>query len=57
MVNKPVKDVVVDTNVIKLYNNPGDPLIRAFFLWIRDHGTLTISQNYSSSMEALVIET
>jgi hypothetical protein len=44
MANKPVKDIVVDTNVIKLYNNPGDPLIRALFFWIRDHGTLTISQ-------------
>ena len=44
MTNRLLKDVVVDTNVIRLYETPDDPIIKAFFLWIRDHGTLTVSK-------------
>jgi hypothetical protein len=44
MAKQPIKDIVVDTNVIRLYNNPADPLIRAFFFWIANRGTLTVSQ-------------
>jgi hypothetical protein len=38
------RDIVVDTNIIRLYANPDDPLIRALFVWIRDFGTLALSQ-------------
>jgi len=37
------RDIVIDTNIIRLYENPDDPLIRALFMWIRDHGTLSVS--------------
>src|ERR1044072_5361998 len=37
------RDIVIDTNIIRLYENPDDPLIRALFIWIRDHGTLAVS--------------
>lgn len=38
------RDIVIDTNIIRLYENPDDPRIRALFIWIRDHGTLALSQ-------------
>lgn len=37
------KDIVIDTNIIKLYESPDDPQIRALFLWVRDKGRLAIS--------------
>lgn len=44
MKNKPQKDIIIDTNTIRLYDNPADPLIKALFLWLKDHGTLTVSK-------------
>jgi predicted nucleic acid-binding protein len=38
------KDIVIDTNVIRLYDEPGDPIFKALFAWLGQHGTLVVSQ-------------
>lgn len=38
------KDIVVDTNIIRLYGNSPDVQLRDFFLWLDQFGCLTISQ-------------
>ncbi|MFV8570037.1 hypothetical protein ACNQ6O_02395 [Marinobacter sp. SBS5] len=37
-------DLVVDANIMRLYDKPKDPKVQELFLWIRKDGTLTISQ-------------
>lgn len=39
-----IKDVVIDTNVIRLYDAPGDPKLKALFVWLSEHGALAVSQ-------------
>ncbi len=38
------KDMVVDANVMGLYDNPDDPIFRRLFKWIYNTGVLTVSQ-------------
>ena len=42
--SSPTKDIVVDTNVIRLYDKPSDPQFKSLFKWLHEHGTLAISQ-------------
>ena len=37
-------DIVVDTNVIRLYGVAGDPVFKTFFAWLRSNGILACSQ-------------
>jgi len=37
-------DIVVDTNVIRLYDAPADESFKDFFTWLKDKGSLAISQ-------------
>lgn len=36
-------DIVVDSCVMRLYNSPGDPNLKYFFAWLKDDGTLCLS--------------
>lgn len=38
------KDIVIDTNVIRLYDKPKDKRFLAFFKWLREKGTLGVSK-------------
>lgn len=40
-----MNDVVVDTNIARLFDAPADPKLKPLFLWLRDRGHLTISRN------------
>ena len=44
MKQKPAKDIVLDTNVIRLYDKPKDPVIAQLFAWLVSSGTLAVSQ-------------
>ena len=44
MSNSPLKDVVIDTSVMRLYDKPKDPVFIKFFYWLRARGTLTSSR-------------
>ena len=48
MSDSPLKDVVIDTNVMRLYDKPKDPIFIAFFHWLRTRGTLTASRKLIS---------
>lgn len=53
-----IKDVVLDTNVMRLYDKPKDPAFQVFFRWLRSAGTLTASQKliaeYCGSTNTLI---
>lgn len=38
------KDVVVDANVMRLYDKPKDPIFVRLFVWIKNTGELTVNQ-------------
>jgi len=38
-----MNDVVVDTNAMRLYPKPKDPLFKDFFHWLHNDGVLTLS--------------
>lgn len=38
------KDIVLDTNVMRLYDKPKDPKFVKLFTWIHEKGVLTVSQ-------------
>lgn len=42
--HNPHKDIVIDTNVIRLYDKPADPIFKALFKWLGQRGTLVVSQ-------------
>jgi len=44
MSNGPRKDIVVDANVMRLYDKPKDPIFVSLFTWIKTRGVLTVSQ-------------
>ena len=44
MSNCPRKDIVVDANVMRLYDKPKDPIIVSLFVWIKERGVLTVNQ-------------
>ena len=44
MSNSLRKDIVVDANVMRLYDKPKDPSIVRLFTWIKNRGVLTVSQ-------------
>lgn len=44
----PLKDVVIDTTVMRLYDKPKDPVFITFFYWLRARGTLTASRKLIS---------
>ena len=44
MTKKAAKDVVIDTNVMRLYDSPKDKVFKLFFKWLRTKGTLTMSK-------------
>ncbi len=39
-----MKDIVIDTNVIRLYDTPADPRFKALFIWLSSSGTLSVSK-------------
>lgn len=39
-----MSDIVIDTQIMRLYDAPGDPKYKALFLWVATSGTLRISQ-------------
>ncbi len=39
-----MKSIVIDTCIMRLYDNPIDPVYKDFFNWITHDGTLIISQ-------------
>lgn len=38
------KDIVIDANVMRLYDKPKDPAFVILFIWLRESGVLTVSQ-------------
>ncbi len=44
MSNRFRKDIVVDTNVMRLYDKQKDPKFVKLFSWIKDKGVLTVSR-------------
>src|SRR5437762_14387561 len=40
----PQRDIVIDTNVIRLYDKPADPIFKALFKWLGEKGSLVVSQ-------------
>lgn len=44
MSNRRRKDIVVDTNVMRLYDKPDDPIFVRLFTWINNNGALTVNQ-------------
>lgn len=44
MSNTTQKDIVIDTNVMRLYDSPKDDVFKKFFHWIRSKGILTMSR-------------
>ncbi len=36
--------IVIDTNVIRLYDEPADPIFKALFKWLGERGSLVVSQ-------------
>ena len=44
MSNDRRKDIVVDINVMRLYDKPKDPIFVRLFTWIKNTGVLTVSQ-------------
>jgi hypothetical protein len=42
--SEPHRDLVIDTNVIVLYDNPPDDTFRKLFSWLGQTGTLVVSQ-------------
>lgn len=40
-----MNDVVVDTNIARLFDNPADAKLKPLFIWLRDKGHLAISRN------------
>lgn len=38
------RDIVVDANVMRLYDKPKDPKIKLLFAWIKNKGVLTVNQ-------------
>ena len=41
---KPHRDLVIDTNVLILYDNPPDEIFTDLFTWLANEGTLVVSQ-------------
>lgn len=44
MSNRLRKDMVVDANVMRLYDKPDDPIFVRLFTWIYNRGVLTVNQ-------------
>jgi hypothetical protein len=44
MSNRRWKDIVVDANVMRLYDKPKDPVFVRLFMWIKNTGALTVNQ-------------
>ena len=44
MSNRLRKDMVVDANVMRLYDKPDDPIFVRLFTWIYNTGVLTVNQ-------------
>jgi hypothetical protein len=38
-----MKDIIIDTNVIKLYDTPADPRYKELFTWLSERGALAMS--------------
>lgn len=38
------KDIVIDANVMRLYDKPKDPVFKKLFAWIYNTGVLTVNQ-------------
>jgi hypothetical protein len=37
------KDIVIDANVMRLYDKPKDQRIKSLFEWLYEHGSITVS--------------
>jgi hypothetical protein len=46
-----MRDIVVDSCVMRLFDAPGDPNFRALFAWLRQTGTLCISNKLLSEYQ------
>jgi hypothetical protein len=47
----PKKDIVIDTNVMRLYDKPADKTFVDLFAWLGEKGTLTVSQKLINEYE------
>lgn len=44
MKKRSCKDIVLDANVMRLYEKPNDPAFVALFMWVKKTGALTVSK-------------
>ncbi len=56
---KVTKDIVIDANVMRLFDKPKDPHIKALFYWLRKSGTLKCNRllisEYNRSSNQLIM--
>lgn len=56
---EPIKDIVIDANVMCLYDKPKYPSILALFEWLKSTGTLAVSKSliteYMGSSNQLIL--
>jgi hypothetical protein len=53
MPNKPRKDIVIDTNIIRLYDAPADSIFKQLFKWLGEQGSLVVSQKLVAEYEGI----
>lgn len=53
MSNAQRKDIVVDANVMRLYDKPKDPIFVSLFTWIKKKGVLTVSNKFVNEYGAI----
>jgi hypothetical protein len=40
-----MNDIVIDTNIARLFDAPADPKLKPLFVWLKDRGHLAVSQS------------